>query len=246
MVTYSLEEAKSGRAGCRKCKEKIGKGDLRIGTHTEVDDHTMSQWQHLECYKMNKKLAGEYTNVQFLEEMVDDNTEESRLGTQEGLADIAEKMGGKADAAADEKKAAKKSGKRTGPLAGIQANAAALLEDGEEDEDEQPAARKSKLDPKDELAAKAYTKYSSFKVGELKDVLRWNHSAVGGTKDVLLLRVIDGEVHGRLARCPTCDKGKLKVIDEDPGKVECKGFFHKESGAYHKCFNVMGVDQAPR
>jgi len=84
---------------------------------------------------MNKKLAAEYTTVQFLEEMVDDNTEESILGTPEGLADIAEKMGQKAEAVAAEQKAAKaakkKSGKRNsadadddGPLAGIKANAA--------------------------------------------------------------------------------------------------------------------------
>ena len=153
MPTYTLEEAKSGRAGCRKCKDKIAKGDLRIGSHTEVDDHTMSQWHHLECYTMNKKLAAEYTTVQFLEEMVDDNTEESILGTPEGLADIAEKMGQKAEAVAAEQKAAKKSGKRkgadaddTGPLAGIKANAALLADD-------EPEAKKSKLAPKDELAA---------------------------------------------------------------------------------------------
>ena len=30
-TTYSIENAKSGRASCKKCKEKIGKGEIRLG-----------------------------------------------------------------------------------------------------------------------------------------------------------------------------------------------------------------------
>ena len=38
MSTYSIEEAKSGRAKCKKCKEKIAKGALRIGAHAGGDE----------------------------------------------------------------------------------------------------------------------------------------------------------------------------------------------------------------
>lgn len=36
MSTYSIEEAKSGRAKCKKCKENIAKGALRIGAHANA------------------------------------------------------------------------------------------------------------------------------------------------------------------------------------------------------------------
>ena len=32
-TTYSIEAAKSSQASCKKCKEKITKGELRIGIH---------------------------------------------------------------------------------------------------------------------------------------------------------------------------------------------------------------------
>lgn len=35
--TYVIEIAKSGRAECRKCENKIGKNELRIGVITEGD-----------------------------------------------------------------------------------------------------------------------------------------------------------------------------------------------------------------
>eukprot|EP00585_Thalassiosira_rotula_P005630 CAMPEP_0196151666 /NCGR_PEP_ID=MMETSP0910-20130528/34073_1 /TAXON_ID=49265 /ORGANISM="Thalassiosira rotula, Strain GSO102" /LENGTH=49 /DNA_ID= /DNA_START= /DNA_END= /DNA_ORIENTATION= len=33
-TTYVLENAPSGRAKCKKCKETIAKGELRIATHS--------------------------------------------------------------------------------------------------------------------------------------------------------------------------------------------------------------------
>lgn len=38
MSTYTIEHAKSGRATCKKCKNKIAKGELRIGTHADLGD----------------------------------------------------------------------------------------------------------------------------------------------------------------------------------------------------------------
>ena len=45
-----IEFAKSGRAGCRKCKEKIAKDELRFGHEVSSDfsDNTL-QWYHLKC-----------------------------------------------------------------------------------------------------------------------------------------------------------------------------------------------------
>jgi ribosomal protein L37AE/L43A len=46
-----IEEAKSGRASCRTCKQAIAKGELRFGveTMTQFSDTPSMQWHHLRC-----------------------------------------------------------------------------------------------------------------------------------------------------------------------------------------------------
>jgi len=38
--------AKSARSTCKKCKDKIAKGDKRIGTHSDTGDFTTTSWVH--------------------------------------------------------------------------------------------------------------------------------------------------------------------------------------------------------
>lgn len=40
---YHIEEAKSGRSKCKKSKETIAKGELRIGMSTERDGVSMTR-----------------------------------------------------------------------------------------------------------------------------------------------------------------------------------------------------------
>ena len=43
---YSVEPAKSNRAACKVCKQKIDKDALRIGTETMgAGDYTMTSWR---------------------------------------------------------------------------------------------------------------------------------------------------------------------------------------------------------
>jgi poly [ADP-ribose] polymerase len=46
-----IEEAKSGRASCRTCKNPIAKGELRLGveTQTQFSDTPSMQWHHVLC-----------------------------------------------------------------------------------------------------------------------------------------------------------------------------------------------------
>ena len=48
-MEHIIEAAKSGRAGCRKCRKKIEKGELRLGVEIEGDYGASYQWYHLEC-----------------------------------------------------------------------------------------------------------------------------------------------------------------------------------------------------
>lgn len=46
-----IEEAKSGRASCRTCKQAIAKGELRLGVEVpnQFSDSPSMQWHHLKC-----------------------------------------------------------------------------------------------------------------------------------------------------------------------------------------------------
>ena len=57
-MAHVIEEAKSGRAGCRTCKKPIAKGELRFGEEAENQfadaGETTFRWHHLECAATSK------------------------------------------------------------------------------------------------------------------------------------------------------------------------------------------------
>lgn len=53
---YMVEIAKSGRAECKKCNEKIENKTIRIGVITEGDWGLFTRWQHLACTVFHKSL----------------------------------------------------------------------------------------------------------------------------------------------------------------------------------------------
>jgi len=73
-------------------------------------------------------------------------------------------------------------------IAEIKAVMEKLPEDNSSDEEERPS-KKAKSEGNDiEIAAQALKVYIKMKNEDLKNVLRWNDSNLGGTKDNLLLR----------------------------------------------------------
>jgi len=52
-MAHLIEEAKSGRAGCRTCRKPIAKGELRFGEEVENQfadgGETTHRWHHLSC-----------------------------------------------------------------------------------------------------------------------------------------------------------------------------------------------------
>ncbi|EOD06809.1 hypothetical protein EMIHUDRAFT_438664 [Emiliania huxleyi CCMP1516] len=59
MSAHTIEYAKSNRATCKGCGNKIDKGALRMGTTFEsAAGYDMTQWRHLACAKKPKKYLG--------------------------------------------------------------------------------------------------------------------------------------------------------------------------------------------
>lgn len=60
-MAHTIEEAKSGRASCRTCKQTIAKGDLRVGeevVNAFSDSGSMAyQWHHIACAAKKKPLV---------------------------------------------------------------------------------------------------------------------------------------------------------------------------------------------
>lgn len=57
-MPHVIEEAKSGRASCRTCKEKIEKGVLRFGEEVpnQFSEGPSYQWHHLACAAQKKPV----------------------------------------------------------------------------------------------------------------------------------------------------------------------------------------------
>lgn len=69
---------------------------------------------------------------------------------------------------------------------------------------------------------------------------------MGGKKDFLLFKVLDGQIHGRLGRCPL-DGGKLKFVEGDYENIHCNGIFDEQSQVRIPCdFKGCRTDKALR
>lgn len=65
---HKIEYAKSSRATCRKCGEKIMKGELRIGKPHYFQEHLTYHWYHENCYYLKQLLPEDFDGLDNLEE----------------------------------------------------------------------------------------------------------------------------------------------------------------------------------
>ena len=72
---YIVELAKSGRAECKKCGEKILKSVLRVGVIIEGDWGLLTRWQHLPCTVFDKSVR----NAESLDGYIDLDIESQEL-----------------------------------------------------------------------------------------------------------------------------------------------------------------------
>ena len=247
-TTYTIEKAKSGRAACKKCKDKIGQGDLRIGVHSKFDDKVMTKWYHLECFPIPRKLNN-MSIEEFLDEYIDDETEEKLLSDEKEKERIVEIMKSTKKATDSKAESGGGGGGVSSYMQSVIQNATILELEAEAvdgDDDAEPKKKKSKIMSDNERAlAEAYLKFKNLKIGELQDILSWNKIVKTGNKNVLLTRVIDGYVNGRIGKCVDCTEGKPRIADDGSGIV-CNGYYDEDLGTRRPCGSKIEIDAAER
>lgn len=62
---------------------------------------------------------------------------------------------------------------------------------------------------------------------ELQDILRKNDQKITGSREELVERVADGELFGKIPRCPLCFEGHLQY-NYKRGLYICPGFWEKD------------------
>ena len=93
---FKVEYAKSGRAGCKACKEKIAQDSLRLGKMVPSPhfDGYQPNWFHVKCYfaKKNSRIENGVADIEgFMDIKYEDQKlikTSPQLGAHKGLADL--------------------------------------------------------------------------------------------------------------------------------------------------------------
>lgn len=203
----------------------------------------MTKWNIVQCFALPRKFSHMSVD-EFVDDHLTDNTDTNILQDPAQREMIIEDIKKKVT-----KKEAKKANAGSKYIVTLKRDAARLLaeEEGEgEGEDEDgPVKKKTKLSGNDKAKAVAYNKFSGMKIPQLQDILSWNNVVKTGTKDVLLTRVIDGFVYGRIDKCVACKYGQPRVSD-DGSAIVCPGYFNEDKGYRVPCGNSIFIESAPR
>lgn len=254
-TTYSLEYAKSARSKCKRCKETIAQGDVRMVVTVPGDEYDMSSNYHVGCFVLPRKVAKLMDAEEFVREHVTDTSEDKTI-----LPDQFDKIVTQMEEANSAKSKKNKKVKGEGGDDGEEETfmtriAAAATAELEAEEGKPPEKKKAKKGTT--ITSKAeeeefckfveiYKEHHNSKADILKDFLRWNRQVLTGKKDFVLFKVLDGHVHGRLGRCPL-DGGRLKFMEGDYETVHCPGGFDEDSQIRLPCaFTGKRTDPALR
>jgi hypothetical protein len=228
--------------------------------HTEGPQFALTSWHHPKCFNLPRKLstvssivvAAFTTSFVRLTALIAFNCcfqGAGKITPEEFVSTILEDVSGGEILPAKAEEIAEEIGmKVVKPKAQAAASAMTELRDAylarqrEQEEGKQPASKK--LKSVDTARLDAYAKNQHLKVAGLGDVLQWNRQFKTGPKDYMMEKVIDGEVHGRLARCPLCT-GKLKLL-ENGTTVVCNGKFDEDIQLKILCGYTGKASEAPR
>jgi len=251
---FQVELAKSGRAACKQCKDKIDKDTVRFGWSQDIpagDDGVKNyammgtKWYHFHCFPRFKGAKWLQTNLPDLNEvtgleclpvedqtkvadlwnLLKDGTVPASMAPSGGAAGPAGNSPGAAGASGSGDAAGKPAPKK---LAGQKRAASTAIE-------ELTAEPQGVLTDAEYAAIKHQKQqWAKKSVAQLKDMLKMNNLQVSGTKPALLERACENFVLGCLPVCTVCQKGKLQMARMD-GALTCPGFYDEALGRYSRC-----------
>lgn len=82
-------------------------------------------------------------------------------------------------------------------------------------------------------------------VEDLKEILRKNDQKITGSRMELMERVADGELLGKIPRCPKCSGGRLR-FDPEIGLYKCPGYYDERNFIHcHATFDIDSLEREP-
>lgn len=242
--SFEVEYAKSGRAACKKCKEKIDKDLVRVGFKAEVPEdaegaaaHMGCSWHHFGCFPQAKGAAWfkkhlpEGVQVAGLDALKDSDREavETLLKACRGEVPVPAAPTAPAPPQ-DANETPMKTKKRK-----------AAQQEGEAGPETKAA--KTEVLSESQLAAIAEAKanLAGKNAAFLGSVLAKNGLPKSGRKDELVDRVAECQALGVPPTCDVCEKKKL-LWSRATGKFSCPGYFDDEAKSFRKCKGPSSQD----
>lgn len=216
----------------------------------------MTSWCHPKCFNLPRKYAtgsGKITEEQFVEDHIEDVSEDGDILPSK-VAELAAAIGTKAS---PKKTKSEGSGTENSFMEKLKSEYDAMAAEDDDktsakrkandNSEQEPKKKKSKAsdDDQNQRALELYAKHHKMNAAALKDILSYNRQTMTGTKAVVLHKVIDGELNGRLPRCKVCEGGRLK-FNEACDKVICGGGFDEGSQQRISCDVSYTFGDAPR
>lgn len=196
---FSVEYAKSGRAKCRKCEEKIEKGVVRLSKMMEAEDSKFAsqlpRWHHIDCFVLCR----------------------DELDAKEfGAADI---PGFSSLSNEDQKVLTSKLKPPKKQKSTEKVSSSKSVPEEKKDKDAEQELLK--------VQSQRYWKvrdglFQHCNNGDLREMLNENDYIASGGEDALLDRCADGIMFGALENCPECKDGKL-VLSSTKNGYKCTG-----------------------
>lgn len=241
--SFEVEYAKSGRAACKKCKDKIDKDAIRVGFKAEAAEdaegaaaHFGCSWHHFACFAQAKGAAWFKKHLTSEAEKGVAGLDALKTEDQELVAELFKACRGERSVPAAPVAPAQEESTITPTKVTKKRKAKGddAAEDGAAAKAAKVEAAPTLTESQLEAIAEAKAKLSSKNGAFLGSVLALNGLPKTGRKDELVDRVAENQVLGVPPMCSTCDKKKL-LWSRATGKFSCAGFFDDEAKVFKKC-----------